>query len=117
MAVSFPTELQEKFNESGFSFSIGSTTIRTNVDVGPAKIRRRLTKGVDSTSGNIKLLYSDYAILYNFYDVSLAGGSLPFEYNDPFTGLPAEYRWVSPPTLTPMGGLYFNVSLPWEKMP
>lgn len=117
MADSFPTELQDKLNQDSFSHTFGETAIRSSVDIGPAKVRRRFTAPVDIYQCSIKLIYSDYLILKNFFDNTLNGGVLPFEYTDPFLGTTQEFRFTQPPTLTPMGGLYFMVNMGWEKLP
>jgi len=117
MAINFPLELQKKLNEQGFSFQIGSTSIRSSVDVGAAKVRRRFTKGVDTQTAVIDIKYDQYLVLYDFFNTSLAGGSLTFLYDDQFTGVEEEYRFIAPPAISPIGGEYFRVSMQWEKMP
>lgn len=117
MSVNFPSVLQEYLDEQGFTFEIGSTTIRSSNDVGPDKIRRRFTKSVDTQSSSITIKYDQYQILYDFYNTTLAGGSLTFLYKDQFTSIEEEYRFVSPPRIAPLGGEFFRVTMNWEKMP
>lgn len=119
MATPWPAQLQQRLNSQGFSMTPGETTIRSNVDGGPAKVRSRYTYGIDQWTASIYMPYSDYTILMNFYKTSLANGSLPFTMNHPFTGVPTDFRFLNPPTLTTLGngGIYFQVSWNMESMP
>lgn len=117
MAIAWPVSLQQKVNQDSFTLNMGDTTIRSDMDIGPAKIRRRFTKSVDTFSVTIDLLFSDYSVLYNFYDISLNGGVHPFELSHPITGVLTEFRFTGPPSFRPMGGGYFKVSMTWEALP
>jgi hypothetical protein len=117
MAVSFPTTFQQRLNESGFTFTIGETSVRSKMSIGAEKVRNRFTKSVDPMSCSIKIDYSEYQELYDFYRTTLGGGTLTFTYPDPFTQVVTEYRFKSAPVFTPMGGEAFNVSMSWEKIP
>ena len=114
MAQTFPATLQDKLNVSGFTFGLGNTTTRSSMDVGPAKVRRRFTTPIDQVSSTITIDYDDWSILYDFYNTTLAGGSLTFLYDHPMTGVETEFRFVQPPTASPMGGRTFSVSFTWE---
>jgi len=117
MAESFPNELQDLLNQAGFTQQFGKTTIRSTVDVGPAKIRSRFTKEIDRFSCSIDLEKDDYSILSTFYKTTLNNGVRTFNYNHPMTGVESEFRFVEPPSITPIGGLWFKVGLSWEEMP
>ncbi len=116
MAVNFPTELQQKMNQAGFSFNIGSTTLRSKMDVGEEKIRRRVTRGIDKQALTIDLEFSDYQVLYDFYNTTLNGGVERFTFEDPFTHIESTYRFLSPPAIASKGALWFTVTMNWEKM-
>ena len=119
MAVQWPSELQEKLNQASFGLNIGETTIRSSVEVGPAKVRRRFTKGVDQLSCSIDLEREDYETFRLFFDTSLDGGTKTFDYIDPFslTSETEEYRFIEPPKITIIGGNWFRVAMTWEKLP
>lgn len=117
MAETFPSTLQDKVNVAGFSHSIGDTIIRSEVDVGLAKVRRRYTKGIDMFETSIDLDIDDYNTLYNFYNTTLNGGTLTFNYENPLTQTTSEFRFKGPPQITPLGGRYFRVNMSWEEMP
>lgn len=119
MADNLPASLQQKFNVQGFTHSIGKTTLRSNVEVGPAKVRRRFTKSVDPYKGSIVMSYDEYDTLYNFYQTTLDGGTKKFNFEDPFSQLPAEFRFINEPNMTPIGtaGIEYRVTFDLEKLP
>ena len=117
MANQWPAALQEYLEQQEFGLVYGDTTIRSSMDVGPSKVRRRFTKGVDEMTGSITVKNDLYSTWENFFKVTLAGGSLTFEYNHPITGVLTEYRFKGMPSVSNIGGEYFRVSMSWEEMP
>jgi len=117
MAELFPVALQDKFNETAFSYLIGETSVNSQVAVGIPKRRQRYTQSVDSLSGTVNLDLDDWNILETFYKTTLSGGSKTFNYNHPFTQVLTEYRFIQSPTLSPLGGRYFRVTFRWIEIP
>jgi len=116
MAESFPVSLQDKFNEAGFSFELGDTAMRTSMNVGEDKVRQRYTRAIDKLGGTIELELDDYTDLQTFYRTTLAGGTKTFFFDDPFTQVQSEYRFLRPPQIRPIGGRYFRISFNWEQI-
>ena len=116
-AIPWPSTLNNLLEQDGFQLALGDTTIRSSMDVGPAKVRRRFTNGVDTLSGTLRILFSEYSALKHFYDVTLNGGVEKFSTVHPVTGVLAEFRFVSPPSFRPLGGGYWSVSMNWEELP
>jgi len=119
MAETWPPQLQETFNVDGFTYTYGTTVIRSKSDVGPDKVRRISTRPVNRVQGTIWLTYDEKAIFDTFYNTTIAGGSKTFEYEDPFTQTLTIYRFVSDPIIRPIGsgGRNYSVSLDLEIMP
>jgi hypothetical protein len=119
MAESYPSVLQDKLNTASFTYVLGTATLRSDVEVGPAKLRNRYTGNVDPVRGSIDLTYTEYTDLVNFYKVTLANGSKSFNFDHPFTGVEEEFRFVEPPSISPKGsgGREFVVSFTWEQLP
>lgn len=117
MAENFPGSLQDKFNEQGFSYQIGETKLTSSMDVGPSKMRRRFTKGIDKVSASINLEYDDKETLVDFHNTTLNGGVDTFLFEDPFTLTDIEYRFVEAPSIDPIGGRWFNVKMKLEIIP
>lgn len=117
MAVAWPAALAELLNQAEFGYQFGDTTVKSSVDVGPAKVRSRYTKGVDEVKGSIDMHRDQWEDLENFYKTSLGNGVLTFNYNHPVTTAEAEFRFKEPPSIVPLGGEYFRVSMSWELLP
>jgi hypothetical protein len=117
MAQAWPAQLQQCLSEQNFGIQKGSTVLRSDMDIGPQKVRRRFTKGVDTLTGSIYLTAEEYEIFEAFYETTLAGGTLPFEFNHPITGVLTVFRFNSEPTYASLGGGSFTVSFGWEKLP
>ena len=77
-------------------------TVRTSMDVGPAKIRRRQTAGVRRFTIEIKLTRTQLALLDEFFIDTLAGGALAFQWTQHRTGDLIDYRFLGPPEYAPM---------------
>lgn len=117
MAQVWPAALQDYVNEESFSHAIGNTTVRTEMDIGPAKVRRRMTRSVDIFDVTITIDVDDYDTVYEFYDTTLNGGVEQFTFAHPFTGVDTNFRMTQEPTFAPMGGREFTVKMRWEAMP
>lgn len=117
MPVAWPATLNNTLDVDSFSYKIGDTTIRSDMDIGPQKVRRRHTKSVDTISCSQKISFSLYQDLYDFFDIDLNGGVNTFSFNHPFTGLPMECRFLGPPEIRPIGGVEFTLSMQWEIVP
>ena len=114
MAVPWPVSLQQIVNSDGFAFSYGETAIRTSMDIGPAKVRRRFTKPIDTLRVTINLTTSEQEDLYFFYNTDLNGGVTTFELDHPITGDLTVFRFTSAPQVTHLGGGNFRASMEWE---
>lgn len=117
MAQTWPVSLQQILSEANFGLAIGETTLRSDMEVGPQKVRRRFTKGVNLFSASIYLTVSEYTIFYNFFNTTLNGGTLSFTYNHPITQVPTIFRFKSAPKVSSMGGGQFMTSFEWEELP
>lgn len=114
--ATWPFDLQQRVNEDGFSYQFGETALRSENDTGPAKVRRRFTKGIDTVTCTINLPIGDFALFRDFYNVSLNGGVSPFYFRNPMTDEMEVFRFSGPPKADPMGGRYFKVAMAWEKV-
>lgn len=114
---SWPIALQQLLNADDFDLQVGTTTVRTSMDVGPDKIRARFTDAVDLYTCSVMMDIDNYNDLIDFFKTTLNNGALPFLFNNPFTGDPEVFRFVTPPDLKPIGGRIFRVALALEKLP
>lgn len=118
MAVNWPSSLQSILNADSFGVEKGETLIRTDMDIGPAKVRRRFTKPVDKYTCSINMYQSDYATFVQFFDTTLNGGATTFNFVDPFSGTSAIFRFTKPPSISSIGSAgWYRVTMNWEKLP
>lgn len=117
MAIAWPGTLQQLLNQQDFALSPMDTAIRTEMDYGPKKVRRRFTDAVVPLNCSIDLPMSLYDTLDNFYRNTLGGGVERFDFIHPITQVLTSTRFTAPPSYTSMGGLYFKVSMQWEFLP
>lgn len=113
----WPITLQQTLNTEGFQIVFGITSIRSDVDVGPAKVRSRFTDAVDTYTTEIFLDFDQWGDLKDFYKTILVNGTLPFLFHDPMTDTDEVFRFASPPTVQPLGGRVFRINMNWEKLP
>lgn len=116
MAVAWPSTLQDKVNESGFNYEYPDTTIRSSMDVGMDKARRRYTKGIAMVTVTIWVDRTQYATFDTFYGTSLNGGVLTFNFTNPITLATREYRFKGGPKVRHVGGDTFEISMVWEEL-
>lgn len=98
----FPNTLPE-LSVASFQEQIGDGVIRSVMDVGPAKVRRRSSAVVHGLTGDLAgLTDSQVSTLMTFYTTTLSGGVLAFDLTHPRTGATVQARFVSPPTIRPL---------------
>lgn len=92
-------------------------TIRTAMDRGPAKTRRRTTANVRPISFGMKLTPALVAVLDNFYNNTTFSGADEFDYTHPRTGEAVTARFVSTPEYNEQEGVLYNCTVALEIMP
>lgn len=116
--VAWPVSLPQKMESSGYNEKPRTGVVRTSMDVGAAKMRRRYTGIITDISGSIKLTRAQAGILDAFFKNDLASGSLPFTWIHQRTGDAVTMRFVEPPQYAPEArGLYWSASLTLEILP
>lgn len=76
--------------------------VRSEMDVGPAKVRRRAVAGVTTWQMALNITRDQRALLLDFFRVTLLEGALAFDWRNPVTHAPAEFRFVGVPTIRPL---------------
>lgn len=103
--------------QAGYSESPPDTVIRSPMDAGPAKLRRRTTAGVRRLACALRLTTAQVATFDSFYVTSLQGGALPFDWVNPRTGAAESLRFVGPPAYGAPSGDLFPVTFKLEVLP
>lgn len=94
-----------------------STTIRTDMDQGPAKVRRRSTAAVRRLM--LSFIFDTVQIntLESFIEGDLAGGSLSFGFVHPRTGNNIVCRFRQMPEYASLNGVFFKTAIDLEVLP
>jgi hypothetical protein len=104
-------------NWTGFQETSPNVVIRTSMDVGPPKVRRRSTAGVRPLSMTFLLTKDDVSTLDTFYQTTLSGGSLPFDWTHPRTGAAVRVQFTASPSYQAQGPLHYQAQCQMEILP
>lgn len=99
--IDWPTTLYGLILEEGFQETPPQTSIRTDMDVGPPKIRRRGTAGIRKISFMLFLTKTLVGTLDTFFTTTTKSGSLAFNFKLPRTEVSSEYLFAAEPIYTP----------------
>jgi hypothetical protein len=113
----WPSSLPQQVDQATYAEDLANVVERSEMDTGPAKVRRRFTAGIQPMQATVTVTIAQAATLETFFDDTLEGGSLEFQWVHPRTQATARIRFVVPPTLTPRGPNYFVASLALEVLP
>lgn len=116
MAIWPSTLPQVAFQSMGYREMAPDIALRTQMDAGPAKVRRRFTAGVRNIDFTIPCSAAEIATLDTFYVTTLQGGVLPFDWTHPRTGAAASFRFRGRPEYTDLGAV-FSARLELEILP
>jgi hypothetical protein len=108
--------LPQNFQVQGYVETGAENTIRTRMEVGPDKVRKRTTSDVRTVVGNMWLTPAQYTELRTFYEVTHEYGALSFTKDDEH-GISRTWRFVSPPIYSTNGPENWQVRLSIEEMP
>lgn len=112
--ATWPSSLPQEFPEEGFSLTLPDNLLRTTMDVGPAKVRRRTTSNVTKVQGSMLLSTTDLAAFQTFYITTLSYGVTQFTWVHPITGVACDMRFTEPPKYSPASGDYVDVQMSLE---
>ena len=76
----WPATLPQNLLYSGYSESVANNRLKSSVDEGPAKIRRRTTANTRPLNGRILVDNTQLATFIEFYNTTLVSGSLRFSW-------------------------------------
>ena len=114
----WPSSLPQKPEQQGFLESPPDLTLATDMDVGPAKLRRRFTAGVRVFDFNVLLDNTQVDTLDSFYLTDVAGGALSFDLPDPRASSGTiSVRFIGPPQYSNVGGPLYRATMKFEKLP
>lgn len=98
--ATWPATLPQTLLQDGYREALPRNKVRTEMDAGPAKQRRRYTAAVRPLTGCQNLTTTQVAALKDFHNTTLLGGTLPFDWADPIPGSGLmSFRFVSEPSI------------------
>ncbi len=103
VGIVWPLGLPQLVAVDGYREAPPDTALRTRMDAGPAKVRRRSTAGIRPLSVQLDLDAAQVETLDSFYVEALESGALGFEWVHPRTRVATTLRFVRPPAYQPRG--------------
>jgi hypothetical protein len=121
MAQNWPVGVPSTFEQDGYSFSPQNGTLRSEMDIGPAKVRRRFTATIERHSGEIVMTKAQFNTWLSWFYNTIGYGALDFNFTHPLSGSPIVARIITkePPfSVSPDGQTqYVRVSFEIEVLP
>ena len=115
--ASWPSSLPQSPLAADHSEGFADTLVRTQMDAGPAKVRRRTTAASRPLTASFLLTKAQVDTLDIFYNLTLDGGTLPFDWILPRTGAAISCRFVQPPEPAQPQGGFWRVTCQLEILP
>jgi len=116
MADLWPTTLPQEPLVEGFSGTPQNTLIRTSMDAGPEKVRRRFTAASEYYTVSWIMTDAQFTTFRGFFNDTIAGGSEEFEMKHPITGETALVRFRGPYQFVSTGA-HWRISAVIEVLP
>lgn len=92
MSATWPGALpQDQF--LGTTYGRVNNRLRSNMDAGPAKMRRRYTARIKTIDAPLVLTGAELKILEAWYENEIGDGTLPFIWEHPLTDVVVEFRF------------------------
>lgn len=101
---------------SDYSETLADNVLRTQMEYGPNKLRRRTVSNVGQMAGSIIIGPSQRLDLITFYTTTVASGTLQWTMRHPVTGATISVRFTGPPQLSAVGNK-FRASITLEVLP
>lgn len=115
--ATWPLTLPQSPLLEGYRETPHDSTIRSPMDVGPSKFRRRSTvEGADIATAFV-LTSSQVADLDTFYDSTLSRGVDAFDWTDPRLGTSESYRFTARPSYALLAPDLWRVEIQLERLP
>ena len=114
----WPTSLPQAPLVEGYGEQPPDLIVRSQVDVGWAKTRRRATAGATRITATYTMTGTQLAVFESFLAGDIADRTLAFDWPRPRTGATVPVRIVEPPQIVPAAGTHrWRVGLTLELMP
>jgi hypothetical protein len=113
----WPPGITTAFWAEGFALKPQPVTIRTDMDTGPPKVRRRFINPVRTYACDILLKDADeYTLFDDFFYVTCKAGTDTILMPHPITGVDTVFRFVGEPEYSAVG-IAWRVAFSLEELP
>jgi hypothetical protein len=119
----WPASLPQNLRVGDHEETPPDTVLRTEMDAGPAKARKRFSTMPRKFSGSLVMTRDQLAEFDEFFNDVIGGGALPFEWKIPRTAVTCDVRLTKAPAYKPTSPRaedasdYWIVTLDLEVMP
>lgn len=114
MAIAWPANLPgcaeswEEFDQP--------VTVRTNMDAGQPKVRRRFTRTMRAVRVNFVMDHAQAMALRTYFEIDLQGGVQEHQFRHPFSNAVEAFRFMEAPRISEAGAFACAVSCAWEQL-
>jgi len=116
--IDWPATLPQNISTDGYGQAAADNALRTSMEIGPAKVRRRTSAAPRPVSATIIVTEAQLVIFKAFHADDILDGSLRFNWLDPDDGTTAvEMRFTEPPSWSYEGGGLYNIAMALEILP
>lgn len=115
--ASWPSTIPQAPAFTNYSASDADATIRTSMDAGPEKVRRRYTAVSENLTCSFVMSRTEHAVFQTFFRDTISRGATSFDWVHPETGVAVVCRIVGVPTRQFVGPNHYNVSVQIEVLP
>lgn len=118
--TTWPPSLPQTPLQDGFKEEFENNIITTQMDQGPAKVRRRFTAGVQKYDVTFLMSSSQLSTFETFFNDTISQGATSFTFPIPRTGVNDTFRLdmtKGPPQIAPLSGGQYRVSFSMERLP
>lgn len=113
--IMWPTSIPQLLRLDGQKAQRKNNVIRTQMDAGPSKARKRYTVSEKLFEGTIIVTEEERQILENWYRDTLGDGTLRFAMKDPQSLQLSEFRFTEDYTEVSLEGLW-KITMKLEKL-
>jgi len=113
----WPTSLPDYPLIQGYQESRQSGVVRTQMDTGPPKARRRFDATITEFQIKLRLTTSQISTLESFFEVDLDYGALRFDWTHPRTDNAVQFRFTGTYQVSVMANDLFEVTATLELLP
>lgn len=114
--TTWPTILPQSPLADSFRETLPDNLLRTDMDQGPAKTRKRSGAAPRLLSMQFLMSKSQVAALDDFFNNDAGGGALSFAFIHPRTNVSINCRFLKPPAISAINGVFFKIGVELEAL-